>query len=161
MDLEEDVKKTGNWKPQVIFGYKIKIVVLWLYFLNYQNLFKTLNISALQIDVYKRQISELHSKLEAENNRADKSDFETKRLLEKAEALSVERDRLQAERDTLKTANADLQDQVPDSNVIFINVLRNDVYNCYMYKLRNTSTVKNCISGKTWSRRCYRFRRFS
>ena len=31
MDLEEDVKKTGNWKPQVIFGYKIKIVVLWLY----------------------------------------------------------------------------------------------------------------------------------
>merc|ERR1712038_1735802 len=65
-----------------------------------------------QIDVYKRQISELHSKLEAENNRADKSDFETKRLLEKAEALSVERDRLQAERDNLKTANADLQDQV-------------------------------------------------
>jgi len=65
-----------------------------------------------QIDVYKRQISELHSKLEAENNRADKSEFETKRLLEKAEALSIERDRLQAERDNLKTANNDLQDQV-------------------------------------------------
>ena len=65
-----------------------------------------------QIDVYKRQISELHSKLEAENNRADKSDFETKRLLEKTEALSVERDRLQAERDTLKESNAELQDQV-------------------------------------------------
>merc|ERR1712183_73064 len=80
MDLEEDVKKTGNWKPQ--------------------------------IDVYKRQISELHSKLEAENNRADKSDFETKRLLEKTEALSVERDRLQAERDSLKESNAELQDQV-------------------------------------------------
>ena len=69
--------------------------------------------------MYKRQISELHSKLEAENNRADKSDFETKRLLEKTEALSVERDRLQAERDTLKTANADLQDQVPNNRLIF------------------------------------------
>ena len=68
--------------------------------------------SEFQIDVYKRQISELHSKLEAENNRADKSDFETKRLLEKAEALSVERDRLQAERDTLKETNAELHDQV-------------------------------------------------
>ena len=65
-----------------------------------------------QIDVYKRQISDLHSKLEAENNRADKSEFETKRLLEKAEALSVERDRLQAERDMLKESNAELQDQV-------------------------------------------------
>ena len=66
----------------------------------------------MQIDVYKRQISELHGKLEAESNRADKSDFETKRLLEKTEALSVERDRLQTERDTLKEANAELQDQV-------------------------------------------------
>ena len=88
MDLEEDVKKTGNWRPQ--------------------------------IDSYKRQISDLHAKLEAETNRADKSDFETKRLLEKAEALSVERDRLQAERDTLKETNAELQDQVklgPGSSV--------------------------------------------
>ena len=66
----------------------------------------------MQIDVYKRQISELHGKLEAENNRADKSDFETKRLLEKTEALSVERDRLQAERDTLKEEKLELQDQV-------------------------------------------------
>jgi hypothetical protein len=66
----------------------------------------------LQIDVYKRQISELHAKLEVENNRADKSDFETKRLLEKTEALSVERDRLQTERDTLKETNTELQDQV-------------------------------------------------
>ena len=54
----------------------------------------------------------MHGKLEAENNRADKSDFETKRLLEKTEALSVERDRLQTERDTLKETNAELIDQV-------------------------------------------------
>ena len=72
------------------------------------------------IDSYKWQISDLHTKLEAEINRADKSDFETKRLLEKAEALSVERDQLQAERDALKKTNASLQEQVklgPGSSV--------------------------------------------
>ena len=116
MDLEEDVKKTGNWKPQVgtwLWFAVIEMVLLVCQSLQNPCWRKYIQFSCdWQIDVYKRQISELHSKLEAENNRADKSDFETKRLLEKTEALSVERDRLQAERDTLKESNAELQDQV-------------------------------------------------
>jgi len=55
--LENDVKKTGNWKPQV--------------------------------DVFKKQISEYHSKLETETKRADKLEFETKKLLEQLEAVKV------------------------------------------------------------------------
>ena len=117
MDLEEDVKKTGNWKPQVGTWLWSAVIEMLLLVSTVSKIHvpqhKYIKISCdWQIDVYKRQISELHSKLEAENNRADKSDFETKRLLEKTEALSVERDRLQAERDTLKESNAELQDQV-------------------------------------------------
>jgi len=55
--LENDVKKTGNWKPQV--------------------------------DVFKKQISEYHTKLETETKRADKLEFETKKLLEQLEAVKV------------------------------------------------------------------------
>ena len=55
-----------------------------------------------QIDKYKKQITELQDKFDAETKRADKSDFETKKLLERLEAISVERDRLQSERDDLK-----------------------------------------------------------
>ena len=62
--------------------------------------------------MYKRQITELHSKLENENKRADRLDFESKKLLEKLEALTVERDRLQAERDTLKETNDEMTDQI-------------------------------------------------
>ena len=80
LDLEDDVRKTGNWKPQV--------------------------------DAYKKEISELRRKLETEANRADKLEFETKNLLEKVEALSVEKDRVVHERDKLKETNDELQDQV-------------------------------------------------
>merc|ERR1739844_61262 len=55
-----------------------------------------------QMDKYKKQITEVQDKMDAETKRSDKSEFETKKLLEKLEAISVERDRLQSERDHLK-----------------------------------------------------------
>ena len=39
-------------------------------------------------------------------------EFETKKMIEKVEALSVERDRLQAEREDLKTKHDELQDEI-------------------------------------------------
>jgi hypothetical protein len=41
------------------------------------------------VDVFKKQISEYHSKLETETKRADKLEFETKKLLEQLEAVKV------------------------------------------------------------------------
>ena len=79
-DLEEDIKKAGNWKPQM--------------------------------DKYKKQITELQDKMDSETKRSDKSEFETKKLLEKLEAISVERDRLQSERDDLKERFNEANDQL-------------------------------------------------
>ena len=80
IDMEEDIKKAGNWRPQM--------------------------------DKYKKQINELQDKIDNEMKRADKSEFETKRLLEKLEAISVERDRLQSERDDLKEKFNEVSDQL-------------------------------------------------
>ncbi|XP_059081313.1 protein Hook homolog 3-like [Tigriopus californicus] len=80
MDLEEDVKKTGNWRPQV--------------------------------DAYKKQIAELHAKLDSESKKSDRLEFETKRLLEKVESLTVEKDRLHHEREQLRMKHDELQDEI-------------------------------------------------
>ncbi len=80
IDLEEDIKKAGNWRPQM--------------------------------DKYKKQVNDLQEKLDTETKKADKSEFESKRLLEKLEAISVERDRLQTERDDLKERFNEVSDQL-------------------------------------------------
>ena len=41
------------------------------------------------MDVFKKQISEYHGKLETETKRADKLEFDTKKLLEQLEAVKV------------------------------------------------------------------------
>lgn len=41
------------------------------------------------MDVFKKQISEYHGKLETETKRADKLEFETKKLLEQLEGVKV------------------------------------------------------------------------
>jgi len=53
-------------------------------------------------EIFRKQITELNSKLSSETERADKCKFENDRLMEKLEALSVEKDRIVAERDQLK-----------------------------------------------------------
>ncbi len=80
MELEEDVKKSGNWRPQ--------------------------------IDAYKKQIAELHARLDSETKKSDRMEFETKKMLEKVEALSLERDRLQGEKEELKSKNDELTDEI-------------------------------------------------
>lgn len=69
------------------------------------------------MEKYKKQTNELQDKIDAEMKRADKSEFETKRLLEKLEAISVEKDRLQSERDDLKEKFNEVSDQLKVYNI--------------------------------------------
>ncbi|KAG7159913.1 Hook 3-like [Homarus americanus] len=70
MELEEEVKKSGTWRPQ--------------------------------LDLYKKQVGELHQKLADEAKKTDRQIFENKKLIEKMEAIMQEKDRLTKERDALK-----------------------------------------------------------
>lgn len=45
-----------------------------------------------QIDMYKKQVHELQSRLSEETKRADKADFENKRALEKLSSIQQEKD---------------------------------------------------------------------
>ena len=62
-----------------------------------------------QIEVYKKQVNELNTKLGSENERADKLAFDNAKLMEKLEALSVERDRIMVEKNSLKEINEELK----------------------------------------------------
>merc|ERR1719312_772535 len=55
-----------------------------------------------QADLFRKQVSELNIKLTDETERADKLAFDNAKLVEKLEALSVERDRIAVEREQLK-----------------------------------------------------------
>ncbi|XP_059489712.1 protein Hook homolog 3 isoform X2 [Neocloeon triangulifer] len=70
MELEEELKKSGTWKPQV--------------------------------EMYKKQVGELHQKLGDETKRADKVEFENRKLQEKLQAVTVEKERLVTVLDDLK-----------------------------------------------------------
>jgi len=78
LTLENDVKKTGNWKPQV----KIKIFFCSIDLEIFLFIFS-------QVDVFKKQIAEYHTKLESASQRSDKLEFESKKLLEQLEALKA------------------------------------------------------------------------
>ena len=67
-------------------------------------------------EIYRKQISDLNTKLTSETDRADKCKFENDRLMEKLEALTVEKDRIVAERDQLKESNEEMK-YTPVSNV--------------------------------------------
>merc|ERR1719336_3417502 len=60
-------------------------------------------------EIYRKQISDLNTKLTSETDRADKCKFENDRLMEKLEALTVEKDRIVAERDQLKESNEEMK----------------------------------------------------
>jgi protein HOOK3 len=62
-----------------------------------------------QTDLFRKQVSELNTKLTSETERADKIAFENAKLMEKLEAISVERERIVVERDGLKETLDDLQ----------------------------------------------------
>ncbi|KAJ8372329.1 hypothetical protein AAFF_G00290590 [Aldrovandia affinis] len=62
-----------------------------------------------QLDTYKRQLHELHSKHSAEALKAEKWQFEYKNLHDKYDALLKEKERLISERDTLRENNEELR----------------------------------------------------
>ncbi|XP_028267585.1 protein Hook homolog 2 isoform X2 [Parambassis ranga] len=62
-----------------------------------------------QMDTYKRQAHELHTKHSAEAMKAEKWQFEYKNLHDKYDALLKEKERLISERDTLRETNDELR----------------------------------------------------
>ncbi|OWR54762.1 hook protein [Danaus plexippus plexippus] len=55
-----------------------------------------------QLDIYKKQVTDLNEKLDAEITKADKLEIENKKLSSRGASLQRERDALLAERDTLR-----------------------------------------------------------
>uniref|UniRef100_A0A8B9H7X7 Hook microtubule-tethering protein 2 n=1 Tax=Astyanax mexicanus TaxID=7994 RepID=A0A8B9H7X7_ASTMX len=67
------------------------------------------NAGRTQLDSYKRQVHELHTKHSSEAMKAEKWQFEYKNLHDKYEALLKEKERLISERDTLRETNEELR----------------------------------------------------
>ncbi|XP_063048510.1 protein Hook homolog 2-like [Engraulis encrasicolus] len=67
------------------------------------------NATRSQLDIYKRQVHELHTKHSAEAVKAEKWQFEYNNLHDKYESLSKEKERLISERDTLRETNDELR----------------------------------------------------
>ncbi|MEJ1284993.1 hook microtubule tethering protein 3 [Cricetulus griseus] len=67
------------------------------------------NAARGQLETYKRQVVELQNRLSDESKKADKLDFEYKRLKEKVDGLQKEKDRLRTERDSLKETIEELR----------------------------------------------------
>ncbi|XP_072898716.1 protein Hook homolog 3 isoform X1 [Hemitrygon akajei] len=67
------------------------------------------NAARAQLETYKRQVVELQSRLSEESKKADKMEFEYKRLKEKVDTLQKEKERLRTERDSLKETIEELR----------------------------------------------------
>ncbi|KAL2100927.1 hypothetical protein ACEWY4_002688 [Coilia grayii] len=67
------------------------------------------NATRSQMDIYKRQVHELHTKHSAEAVKAEKWQFEYNNLHDKYDSLSKEKERLISERDTLRETNDELR----------------------------------------------------
>ncbi|XP_069594227.1 protein Hook homolog 1 [Ranitomeya imitator] len=70
---------------------------------------KKANAARAQLETYKRQVQDLHTKLSMESKRADTLAYEMTRLREKQEALVKEKERLIVQRDALKETNEELR----------------------------------------------------
>ncbi|XP_053325514.1 protein Hook homolog 1 [Spea bombifrons] len=70
---------------------------------------KKANAARAQLETYKRQVQDLHSKLSQESKRADNLAYELKRFEEKQEALQKEKERIIVQRDALKETNEELR----------------------------------------------------
>ncbi|XP_064164417.1 protein Hook homolog 3 isoform X2 [Anguilla rostrata] len=67
------------------------------------------NTAKGQLETYKRQVVELQNRLSEESKKADKMEFEYKRLKEKVDSLQKEKDRLRTERESLKETIEELR----------------------------------------------------
>ncbi|XP_077306725.1 protein Hook homolog 1 [Lithobates pipiens] len=70
---------------------------------------KKANAARNQLETYKRQVQDLHTKLSMESKRADTLAFELTKLHEKQDALVKEKERLIVQRDALKETNEELR----------------------------------------------------
>ncbi|XP_073499841.1 protein Hook homolog 1 [Phyllobates terribilis] len=70
---------------------------------------KKANAARAQLETYKRQVQDLHTKLSMETKRADTLAYEMTRLREKQDALVKEKERLIVQRDALKETNEELR----------------------------------------------------
>uniref|UniRef100_A0A4W3J6A9 Protein Hook homolog 3 n=1 Tax=Callorhinchus milii TaxID=7868 RepID=A0A4W3J6A9_CALMI len=93
------------------------------------------NAARAQLETYKRQVVELQNRLSEESKKADKMEFEYKRLKEKVDTLQKEKDRLRTERDSLKETIEELrcvqvhQDQLTAGHLLALS------YSCSREKL--------------------------
>lgn len=67
------------------------------------------NAARSQLETYKRQVVEFQNRLSEESKKADKMEFECKRLKEKVDSLQKEKDRMRTERDSLKETIEELR----------------------------------------------------
>ncbi|XP_073807899.1 protein Hook homolog 3 isoform X3 [Danio rerio] len=67
------------------------------------------NTARAQMENYRRQVVELQNKLSEESKKADKMEFEYKRMKEKVDSLQKEKDRMRTERDSLKETIEELK----------------------------------------------------
>ncbi|XP_036070398.1 protein Hook homolog 3 isoform X2 [Oryzias melastigma] len=67
------------------------------------------NAAKGQLETYKRQVVELQNRLSEESKKADKMEFEYKRVKEKVDSLQKEKDRMRTERDSLKETIEELR----------------------------------------------------
>nr|XP_057905998.1 protein Hook homolog 2-like isoform X4 [Doryrhamphus excisus] len=67
------------------------------------------NVVRTQLDTYKNQARQLHTKHQSEAMKAEKWQFEYKNLYDKYDALLQEKERLMSERDTLRETNDELR----------------------------------------------------
>ncbi|XP_047664917.1 protein Hook homolog 3 isoform X1 [Tachysurus fulvidraco] len=67
------------------------------------------NTARAQLENYKRQVVEFQNRLSEESKKADKMEFESKRLKEKVDSLQKEKDRMRTERDSLKETIEELR----------------------------------------------------
>ncbi|XP_069837423.1 protein Hook homolog 1 [Dendropsophus ebraccatus] len=70
---------------------------------------KKANAARAQLETYKRQVQDLHTKLSMEIKRADTLAYDMTRLREKQDALIKEKERIIVQRDTLKETNEELR----------------------------------------------------
>nr|XP_061790658.1 protein Hook homolog 1-like [Nerophis lumbriciformis] len=84
------------------------------------------NAARAQLETYKCQVQKLHMKLSDETRRRDDQDFEMKKLEEKYELVTKEKERIIVERDSLKEIHEELrctqaqQHQLSQADYIFM-----------------------------------------
>jgi protein HOOK3 len=77
--------------------------------IDYEEEVKRAGLIRNHLELCKKQLTEVHHKLDEQSNKCDKLEYDTKKLETQLSAVQRERDRLIIERDTLKETNEELK----------------------------------------------------